>query len=207
MHEWSQEWVVEGLASLFQLDVEPVIELLELVAAELAEHLPAGKAVLITRLKTDHIFLRGLLKGLILIEPLLSSLIESLKITDVRLLLNEVREVVIELLYQHSKLCSPVTHVVDSLHIVTKELEDSANAISLNGGPQVTDVHVFGNVRTGKVNQHGWCFLSLLTLGFFFLGYLSSLLSVFQGHVFANVDVVDALVHELVLQEDIKIKS
>lgn len=148
LHEWSQEWVIERFTSFLEFDVHSVVKLLELDSAELAEHSPASKAFLITRLKSDDVFLRDLLEGLILIKSLLGSLVEGLEITDVWLLLNEIREVVVQLLDQHSKLSAPVSNVVDSLDVVTKELKDPTNAVSLDGGPQVSHVHVLRNVGT-----------------------------------------------------------
>ena len=58
----------------------------------------------------------------------------------------EVGEVVIKLSDQHAELGTPVTDMIGSKHIIAKELEDSANTVTLDGGSKMADVHILRNV-------------------------------------------------------------
>lgn len=61
------------------------------------------------------------------IEALLRLLVESLKVGDVRLRIDEVGVVIVELSDKHAELGTPVTNVVYTVNFVAEELEDAAN--------------------------------------------------------------------------------
>ena len=67
------------------------------------------------------------------VEPLLGFLIKCLQVGNVWRVLDEVREVLVQFLNQHSKLSTPISNVVDSPDIMAQILEDSADAIALDG--------------------------------------------------------------------------
>lgn len=87
-----------------------------------------------------------LFKFLISIKSLFGVLIESLKISNIWLVLKEIWEVVAELLNEHSKLCAPVTDVVGSHDIIAEELKDSADTVSLNSRSKMSDVHILCDI-------------------------------------------------------------
>ena len=88
------------------------------------------------------------LELLIIIKALLRILVEGLQVGYLWTLLEEVREVQIQLTDEHAKLGSPVSDMVHSDNIVAHELEDTTYAISLDGRAQVADKEV--GVRLGS---------------------------------------------------------
>ena len=80
------------------------------------------------------------------VKALLRVLVELVEIRDAWSLFYKVRELSEEILNEHSESSAPISHVVDSLHVVTLELEDSANGLSHDCGPQVAHVHFLGDV-------------------------------------------------------------
>lgn len=183
----TEHGVVERLTDLGQSDVETIVDLLELFAREVAQHLPTLSAVLVARLQLDDIGMGSVLELLIRVEALLGILVEALKVSDLGRGGKEVGEVKIELSDEHAELGTPVTHVVHTENIMSLELKDAANTVSLDSGAQVTHMHVLGDVWRGEVNQnarffaHVICSCRLLLL--FFLIFLlllgSSLFSSF----------------------------
>jgi hypothetical protein len=93
-HTWKHR-VVERFSNFLKPNVQSVIDLLELNSRQLAKHLPALNAVIVTRLELHYVRVGSLFKLLISIKSLLSILVEGLKIGDVRLLVHEVWEVII----------------------------------------------------------------------------------------------------------------
>ena len=89
--------------------------------------------MVITRLELNDISVCSSLEILILIKALLSILVEGLQVGYFGTLLEEVGEVEIQFTDKHAKLCAPVTNVVHSDDIIAHELEDTTDAISLNG--------------------------------------------------------------------------
>ena len=89
--------------------------------------------MLITRLKFNDISVCSSLEVLILIKALLSILVEGLQVGYLGTLLEEVGEVEIQFTDKHAELCAPVTNVVHSDDIIAHELEDTTDAIPLNG--------------------------------------------------------------------------
>lgn len=64
--------------------------------------------------------------------------------------------------YEHSKLGSPISDVVQPKYIVSKVFQQPAYAVSDDGRPQVPDVHFLGDVGARKINYD---FLFLDTRG------------------------------------------
>ena len=102
--------------------------------------------MVVTRLELHHICVCCSLKLLVLIKALFGILVEGLQVRNLGTLLEEVREVQIQLANEHAKLSTPVSNVVHSDNVVVHELEDTTNAVSLNGRTQVADMHVLRNV-------------------------------------------------------------
>ena len=86
------------------------------------------------------------LEVLFRVEALLGFLVKSLQVRNIRRVREEVREVLVQLLDQHTKLRAPVAHVVHTVNLVAEVLEDAANTIALNCGAQMAHVHIFGDV-------------------------------------------------------------
>ena len=55
---------------------------------------------------------------------------------------------------EHTELCTPIANVVDTQHVLAAELKQTADALTDDGGTQVTHVHLLGDVRGAKVDQH-----------------------------------------------------
>ena len=91
--------------------------------------------------------MRLLFEVLLRVKSLLRILVERLEVRNVWSIRQEVREVLAQLLNQHSELGAPVADVIDTLDLVAEVLEYTANAVTLNRTAEMTDVHVFGNVR------------------------------------------------------------
>ena len=91
------------------------------------------------------------LKFLLSVKSFLWPLVEQSEVWDVRLLVNKVWERVVELSYQHTKLSSPVSDMVNPFDFVAKEFEDPTDWITLDGAAQMTNMHIFRDVRTWEV--------------------------------------------------------
>jgi len=49
--------------------------------------------------------------------------------------------------------------VVDPFDVIAQELEDPADGVALNSGPQMAYVHVLGDVWAGEVDQDRFLWL------------------------------------------------
>ena len=54
---------------------------------------------------------------------------------------------------QHTELSAPVAHVVRADHLMTEELKRTDGSVTDDGGTQMADVHLFGDIRRGVVND------------------------------------------------------
>ena len=52
----------------------------------------------------------------------------------------------LEMSNEHAKLSAPISNVIDPENIVTKKLQQSTDSVSDDGGPEVTHVHLLGDV-------------------------------------------------------------
>ena len=84
--------------------------------------------------------------------------------------------------------------MVGSEHFVAEELEDTTDAVTLDGGAEVADVHVLGDVGAAEVDQNA-------LFGVFF-GLLFGCVS--KGDLVCLVDVLDLVFDELLLQMNIE---
>lgn len=105
-----------------------------------------------TRLQLDHVSLSASLEFLLIIEALFGTLVKGLQVGDVGLLIDKVREVVVELSNQHTELGAPVAHVIHTVHLVSKELENPADTVTLNSRAQMANVHVLSDVGRRKID-------------------------------------------------------
>jgi hypothetical protein len=55
---------------------------------------------------------------------------------------------------QHTELSSPISYVIGSDHFVTHELKDSAYGLADDGATKVSDMHLFGYVWGGEVDDN-----------------------------------------------------
>merc|ERR1719300_1069289 len=53
---------------------------------------------------------------------------------------------------QHSELSSPIADVIETKDFMAKELKESSNAVTNDGGPKVANVHLLCNVGEEKSN-------------------------------------------------------
>ena len=83
--------------------------------------------MLITRLELNNVVFSAFLEVLVVIKALFSILIKSLEVSNIGRVFHKVREVVIELGDQHSKLGSPVTDMVNTVNFVAEEFKDTAD--------------------------------------------------------------------------------
>ena len=74
-----------------------------------------------------------------------------MKVRNVWLLVEKVRKIVIQLSNKHTELRSPVSDMIPSQNVITKEFKKSTNAVALNRASQMPDMHVFGDVWTAEV--------------------------------------------------------
>ena len=88
-----------------------------------------------------------LFECLVFVKSLFGVLVECLEISDVWRVGQEVWEILIQLLDKHSELGAPVSNMINSLHVIVQELEYPANTVSLNSGSQMTNVHIFSDIR------------------------------------------------------------
>lgn len=104
-------------------------------------------------LQLDDTLIGPLLELLVLIESLLGLFVERLQVRDVRQFVLEVRESIVEMRDEHAELSAPVADVIDTQHVESNGLEQSADGVSDDGGSEVTDVHFFGDVWRGEVDE------------------------------------------------------
>mmetsp|Transcript_42975 Transcript_42975/g.108043 ORF Transcript_42975/g.108043 Transcript_42975/m.108043 type:complete len:303 (+) Transcript_42975:761-1669(+) len=148
--------VVIGLASLFGLDAQPCIDLVEGFPAHIADLLPCVLRELPTALQVNDCYLRFFLELLIVVESFLCRLVEGVQVADIWHLstFEEPRVSLLHVFNQHAELRSPITDVVQPVHLMATKLEDSAASLPEDGRPQVADVHLLGNVRRGEIDDN-----------------------------------------------------
>mmetsp|Transcript_53463 Transcript_53463/g.153405 ORF Transcript_53463/g.153405 Transcript_53463/m.153405 type:complete len:519 (-) Transcript_53463:105-1661(-) len=149
--------VVERLSPLLGPDVQPLVDLVEGLPADVADPLPGRARELAAALQVHNCFLRLLLEVLVLVEPLLGSLVERIQVAHVRHAACALEEAGVGLLHEldeHTELSAPIADVVQSVHLMAAELQNPAQGLPQDGGPQVANVHLLGDVRRGKVHDH-----------------------------------------------------
>jgi hypothetical protein len=191
INERTEHRVIERLSEFFKLDIETRVDLVEFNARDSAKHFPSSTAVLVSSLELDNVFTSAKLEVFLRIVAFFRVLVEGLKICDVRHLLDEVREGIIEFSNEHTELSSPITNVVMAKDIQSLELENAAHAVTLDSGTQVTDMHVFSDIGRREINNDALFFSSF---NFF----------VIHRHGTLNVgDLVDKVLNVGVLQLDV----
>ena len=88
--------------------------------------------MLVSGLELDDVRVGNGLELLICVKAPLGTLIESLEVRYLGRPLEEVWEVQIKLGDEHAELGAPVADMVHSEHIVALELENAADAVTLN---------------------------------------------------------------------------
>ena len=69
--------------------------------------------------------------------------IEGHQITNWRTFCPEVRKLILKMGNQHSELSSPIADVVETKDVMAKELKESSNAVTNDGGPDVEVFKIF----------------------------------------------------------------
>jgi len=160
----TEHGVVERLANLFKLDIEAGVDLVELNTRDSAEHLPSSTAVLVSTLELHDVLTSTELEGLFIVVAFLGVLVEFCEILNIGHLLKEVGEGIVELSDEHTELSSPITNMVVAEYLKALKLENTAHAITLDGGSQVTNMHVFSDIGRREINNNALFFNSLLFL-------------------------------------------
>mmetsp|Transcript_27963 Transcript_27963/g.61269 ORF Transcript_27963/g.61269 Transcript_27963/m.61269 type:complete len:241 (-) Transcript_27963:699-1421(-) len=138
--------VVERLANLLELHVEARVDLLELGAAHLADLLPCGTRGAVAALQPHDLLVRRLLERLVRVEDALGLAVELLQVVDRRWARAKVGEDRLQMRDQHAELRAPVAHVVDALHLVPAERQQTAERVADDGRTQVAHVHLLGHI-------------------------------------------------------------
>jgi len=147
-----QEGVVETFAHLCTFDVQTLVDLVELYTREGAKLFPSCDDVLVSSLKLHHVCAGTCLEFRLGIKSLLGVLVECLQVGDLWGLVEEVGEGIIKLRNKHAELCTPVSHMVVTDHIMSEELENTTNTVSLNSRTQVTHMHVFSDIGGREID-------------------------------------------------------
>ena len=113
--------------------------------------MPALDAVVLARLQLDNVRVRSGFELWVLIEALLCILVERLQVTDLRWIVQKVREVQVKLSDGHTELGAPITDMIDTVHFVAEEFEDATCAVTLDGRSQMANVHILCDVRRREV--------------------------------------------------------
>mmetsp|Transcript_38221 Transcript_38221/g.90273 ORF Transcript_38221/g.90273 Transcript_38221/m.90273 type:complete len:286 (+) Transcript_38221:962-1819(+) len=150
-----EERVVERLPTLLQRHLERVVDGLELLAGCLAQQLPPGERDLVAGLQLHHLLARLVLELLALVEALLGLAVEVNQVPDCQVLQPLIRRkpLVLEVGDEHAELRAPVPDVVEAQHIVALELSEAGEAVADDGGAEVPDVHLLGDVRRREVDH------------------------------------------------------
>jgi len=159
--EGAEHGVVKRLANLLKLDVEAGVDLVKLNARDSAEHLPSSTAVLVSTLELHDVLTSTELEGFFAVVAFLGVLVEFREILNVRHFLEEVGEGIVEFSDEHTELSSPIADVVVAEYLQALELENTAHAVTLDGGSQVTNMHVFSNIGRREINNNALFFNSL----------------------------------------------
>ena len=155
-HHGGQKGVVKGLPPFAQTDVEPVVDLLELAAALIAEHPPGLERHRISPLQLHHLLAGGGLKRPVLVEPLLGLAVEGDQIAQVHRIGGGegLGRHLLEVSNQHAELGAPVAHMVEPQHRMAAELQHPRQTVANDRGAQVPHVHLLGDVGAGEVHDH-----------------------------------------------------
>mmetsp|Transcript_15804 Transcript_15804/g.41602 ORF Transcript_15804/g.41602 Transcript_15804/m.41602 type:complete len:238 (+) Transcript_15804:1255-1968(+) len=153
-HHAGDVLVVERLAHLLELHLEPRVDLLKLAARHVADLPPRVARAAVAALQLDNLIVRHLLEGLVVVEDLLRVPVELLQVGDRRWLRRIVWEHVLQVADQHAKLRAPVTDVVNPLDAVATELEEPADGVADDRGAEVAYVHLLGHVGRREVNDN-----------------------------------------------------
>ena len=79
----------------------------------------------------------------ILLLPSFRLFIEGHQINNRRTFCPEVWKFILKMGNQHSELSSPIADVIETKDVMAKELEESSNAVTNDGGPDVEIFKIF----------------------------------------------------------------
>ncbi|GIX64561.1 phosphatidylinositol 4-kinase [Babesia caballi] len=118
--------VVEGLAAVFDSNVEHLVYLRELPLADFAEQPPRLHGHLLAALQHDHALPAPRLELRVGVSQRLGLLVELGEVADAGDVGQEVGVLLQHVLHEHAEVGAPVAEVVDAEHLVAVELEDPA---------------------------------------------------------------------------------
>ena len=151
-----QVGVVEGFAALAEGDLQPVVDLLELAPALVAEQPPGPERQRIAALQLHHLLPGSGLEGLVVVEAGLGLAVEGHQIAQIHCIgrFQGRGRHLLEVGDQHAELGAPVAHVVEAQHWVAAKLQHPRQAVADDRGAQVPHVHLLGDVGAGEVHDH-----------------------------------------------------
>lgn len=100
----------------------------------------------------------------------------------------------VQFLNEHAELCSPIANMVDPQDLMTQQLKDFANTVTMDCGPQMTNMHTLSNIGTRVVNDDPLLAAFNLRLLFFLKTRPSHL------HFLTFPHLVDLILDKLLLQ-------
>ncbi len=158
LHHTLQERIVKRLTTLGKLNIETRINLLELRAADIADHVPRFQRFLIAALKLDNFSEGILLKFRVFIKLGLRLLVEGDKIADfrrhIRLTGEQLGAFALDVCNELPELRAPVAGVVKPDSVMSKKLQNSSKRITNDGTPQMADMHILCDIRRTEINNN-----------------------------------------------------
>ncbi len=160
-----QHGVVAGLADdvgVADVHVELVEDRVEVDLRLVDEPLPHGQRLLVARLEVDDPAPGPLLELLVGVEQGARGLVEPVEVGRGLLagdlgalaaLVVQLVRVLGQILDEHAELGAPVADVVAPDHLLAGELQDLDHRRTDHRGPQMTDVHLLGDVRLRIVDD------------------------------------------------------
>ena len=133
-------------------DVEPPVDLVDVLERHVNEVLPERERRRVTGLQRDDPHPGGVLERGFGVEAVLGLPIEGPQGGEVGQVLDAGVE---HVLGQHPELGAPVAEVVGPDHRVALKLQGTDERVADHGGPQVPDVHLLGDIRCRVVDDDG----------------------------------------------------
>jgi hypothetical protein len=150
-----EEGIVEGFAPFLDANVHEIVDLLEAFAGHITDEFPSVHRIGFTRLEADDFFLRIGFEVGIFIEALFGSFVplhEGFEIGGFVAFENRGAGL-FHVGDEHTKLGAPIAEVVEAKYILFEEFKEASQAVTDNGGADVTDVQFLGDVRRGELDD------------------------------------------------------